>query len=244
MSSLLSLIKIEFTKSFSGLFTRKKQSNKPRPILIMFILFGLLFLGLSFLYNFLFLFMLKEADSPLENGVLLFASFASLMTFVSSVNQSRSIYIGEDYDLLASLPLKRSHIIASKIFNLYLVELLFSFIFLIPNGIVVVILSGNVGLMFISFLLAIIIPIVPIAMAALLSLLITVATARFKYGNFISFIFYAVFIAMMSLLGFFMRSNDPAMLMSMNNVIKWFNPSLLLLELAFSKSLLFLILDI
>ena len=242
MSSLLSLIKIEFSKTFSGLFNRNSKKSKPRPILVVFLLFGLLMVGLSFLYNFIFLFMLKEADSPLENGVLLFAGLASMLTFVSSINQARSIYIGDDYDLLTTLPIRKSDIIASKIFNLYFVELLFSLMLLIPNGIVIVILSQNVGLMFISFLLAIIIPILPIAVASLLSLLITMATARFKYGNFISFIFYAVFIASFSVLGFFMRNNDPALIIGMGSVMKWFNPSLLLLELAFEKSLLFLLL--
>ena len=242
MSNLLSLIKIEFTKSFSGLFVKKNKTNKPRPVLFIFILLAVLFIGISFLYNFLFLYLLKEGGGKLEIGVLLFASFASMLIFVSSIHQTRSIFIGDDYDLLATLPIKKRDIIASKILNLYIVELLFSLVFLVPNGIVVVVLSGNVGLMLISFMLSIIIPIVPIAIASLLSLLITMMTARFKYGNFLSILFYAVFIASMSLMGFFMRNTNPTAMTNMNNVIKWFNPSLLLLELAFNQNLLFLIL--
>ena len=241
MTNLLSLIKIEFTKSFSGLFSRKGKRNRPRPVLFIFLMIGILITGLSFLYNFVFIMMLKDASLPVENGIILFASFASMMIFISAINQARSIYIGEDYDLLASLPIKKRDIIASKIFNLYLVELLFSLVFMVPNGIVIIIFSGHVWSMMISFLLAIIIPIVPIAIASLLSLLITLVTARFKYGNFISFIFYAVFIASFSILGFFMRSSDPTMLMNMSNVIKWFNPSLLFLELAFNQSMLYLL---
>ena len=239
MSNLLSLIKIEFAKSFSGLFSRK--NNKPRPILFIIILVGLLSFGLSFLYNFIFIMMIHDGGLPIENGILLFASFASMMIFISSINQARSIYIGDDYELLASLPIKKRDIISSKIFNLYIVEFLFSMVFMVPNGIIIVAFSHNVGLMMISFMLAIVVPIVPIAIASLLSLLITMATARFKYGNIISFVFYALFIAAISLLGFVMRSTDPTVIVNMSNVVKWFNPSLLILELAFSQSMLFLL---
>ena len=130
-----------------------------------------------------------ESGIPVETTIILFAALTSMLTFVSSINQSKSIYIGDDYDLLITLPLKKSHIVASKIITLYTIELLFSLAILIPNGIMLMVLAHDAVLMLISFMLAFLIPVVPIAIAALISLGLTLLTARFKHGNFINIIF-------------------------------------------------------
>lgn len=235
MSSLLSLIKIEFFKSLSSIFTSKNKT-KNTSIIVVGVLLGLLFIAISCIYNFLLVYLFNEEHMPVLNSVIVFAGLAGMLTFFSAINQSKSVYIGDDYDLLITLPLKKSHIIISKIFTLYLIELLFSALIMIPNGIAIIVITGNVEIMFISFLLAFMIPIVPIAVASIISLGLTLLTARFKYGNIISIILYIPVVVLMSLMGFFLRNGTGDQFSAMGNVIKWFNPSIILLEMTYSMN--------
>ena len=241
MSNLLYLIKIEFTRTIAGAFYRKNNKKRARPILYFLLLVFGLFLGISFIYNVSFIFMFKDLQVPYINLVLLFAGLASLLTFISSINQSKSIYIGSDYDLLITLPIRKRDIIISKISILYLLELLFSSIVLIPTGICLFIFTNETILGLISFLLAVLIPIFPVAVASLISLGLTLMTARFKYGNIITAILYLPFVLVMSMMGFFMRNSDVTTFETMGNTFKWMNPSLLFIELSISKSYLFLL---
>ena len=244
MSSFLMLTKLEFSRTFANLFNRKNRKSKPKPLLFVLLALGLLFVGVSFIYNFAIIGMLVYEDLPLEIGIKIFASLASMMTFVSSVNHSKSIYIGEDYDLLITLPLKKRDIISSKLFAFYMTELLFSAITMIPCGIVIIILTQNVKFMLLAFLLAFFIPIVPLTIASIFSLLVTMLVARFRHANIISFLLYFLFITSLSMAGFFINTGKGAAISAMGDVIKWFNPSLLFVELAISDSMLYILIFI
>lgn len=162
--------------------------------------------------------------------------------FISSINQARGIYIGRDYDLLISLPIKKSDIVFSKIITLYVIELLFSLGLLVPNGIMVVSLTGDVITMLLAFLLAFFVPIIPLVIASIISLFVTLLTARFKYGNIITALLYFPFILGLSLMGTLFNNSSASMFASIGGVFKWFNPSLILVELAITQSYLYLLL--
>ena len=244
-SNLLMLIQIEIKKFFSG-FNSKGRKARQTPILYV----GLLILFFAILasagYSFLIIFPFKNQGIDPSAAVSVFAGIASLLIFMSTMSQARSIYIGDDYDLLTTLPIRKRDIVISKISTLYGVELLFSLVIMLPHGIIHIIMGSDISLFFISLLLGFTLPIVPIAIGILLSLLVTMLTAKFKYGNTISTILYALIIVGFSAISMIvsnMKSDEMAAntFSNIGNIIKWVNPSFIFVELALFNNNLFIL---
>ena len=110
MSNLLSLLKIEFSKSFSRRsFKENKAKNTSFVVLALTVI--ILGIGLSSLYTFVYGMSYKEAGLSIFPLTILFASVASALTLFSGINQARGIFIGKDYDMLNSLPITKRTII-------------------------------------------------------------------------------------------------------------------------------------
>ena len=244
MNNLLLLTKIEFAKFLSS-FSLKGKNKRAKPILYVIIFIGLLCVMASFGYSFLMIFPFVNSQIDPAPAIGIFAGVTSMFIFMTSLSQARTIYIGEDYDMLSAFPLRKRDIVASKIISLYTIELLFSFVVMVPHGIVMIILAHSVPYLLISLLLAVTLPIVPITIAVFLSLFITMLTARFKSANLVFVILYAVLIvgiAIVSMLLNNMKSAQAASSFStMSDIVKWINPSYILIELSLTTSILFLL---
>ena len=235
-SHLFSLLKIEILKFFSSFNTKGKKARQT-PLLYIFLLVGLGALGMSFLYSWLFIAPFVKSEVDPSPAINLFAGITSMFIFMTSLNQARTIYIGEDYDILATLPFRKREIVGAKIISLYLIELSFSLLVMLPHGIMMIVIAHNITYFFISILLAFTIPIVPIALAIFISLLITMATSRFKSANVVFTILYTVFIvAIVAMTALFNNMKDAEAatgFSNIGNVLKWVNPSYYLVELSF-----------
>ena len=242
-SNLLTLVKIEIAKFFSS-FTNGKKATR-MPLFYIAILVLLLVAAASAGYSFLIVSPFVSLGIDTTSAVTLFAGITSLLIFMTSMSQARGIYIGDDYDMLSALPLRKRTIVASKIITLYLTELIFSLLVMIPNGIVMIAYAKSVSGLLIALLLSVTLPIVPIAIAIFISLLITLATSRFKYANYIFVVLYTLAIVGFSALSMIlnnMKEVDAASgFTSIGNVIKWVNPSYIFVELAITQSNLFFI---
>ena len=158
---------------------------------------------------------------------------------------NRVSYIGDDYELLTTLPIKKKDIVMSKVITLYAIELAFSLVILIPNAIVLLIMVKDPVLFLIGLLVAFTIPIVPIAIAMLISLVVTMLTARFKSANLVFIIISTLFIASFSVMGALAgqlgNSQSASMFAGASNFLKWINPSYIFLEMAFNSSYLWIL---
>lgn len=245
MNNLWTLIKIEFSKSFSR---NKIKENKAKSmsflaIISLVIIFGIV---LSSVYAYLYGKYYIDAGATLEPLVILFAVVASMLSLMSGINQAKGIFIGKDYDQLASLPIKKTTIIASKVINLYLVELLYSSIILIPSSIVFTILSGNSLFVINGIILALFISSFPLVIAMIFSFITALISEKFKYGNFVSIIFYVIFIGGIFALSFFTSSSKTDadivnVFTSVSNVALWFNPSLYFVNYALINNYAFIL---
>ena len=243
-SNLFTLIKIEFLKVLSG-FNKKNKKISKTPVFYIALL--ILFLGilLSVTYSSLIIYPYKDLGTDPSPAVALFSGLTALLIFMTAMRQARGIYIGEDYELLITLPIKKRDIVTSKVISLFALEMVFSLMIMIPHGAMIMVITQNVELMLISFLLAFTIPIVPIALAIFISFLVTMATSRFKAANMISTILYAAVIIVFSGSGMFLSrlSSDTAAnsFSAIGSIIKWINPSYIFIELALSTNKLFLL---
>lgn len=228
MNNLLELIKVDLRETLD---VRKFKENQTKSIsfLAFIFLMGLLFLFVSVIYNLMISAMMYEFDINLINSTVIMGVVATMMTLFTSIFKVKSIFVGKNYDLLRSMPIKKTDIVLSKIINLYLVELLYSAVILVPNFIINLIFTANFMYVPIGILLVLLIPGLPMIIACIASLFISLVADRFKFGNLITFIFYILLFVGIFALSFFLNSteSDEEMaknLIALSNNIIWANP--------------------
>ena len=242
MSNLGSLLKIEFGKFVSSFSNGRKKRTRP----LLYVVLGIVIfaIAISTGYSWIILHSFVSAGMDPAPAISFFAGVTSLLVFMSAINQARGIYIGDDYDLLSSLPIRKHDIVASKVIALYLTELGFAALIMIPHAVMLIAMTQNVALFLTALLLAFTLPIVPIAIAVVVSLFITMATARFRYANIVITVFYTAFIAGISLLGILTRNQgaeeSAGAFASIGGILKWVNPGYAFIDLAFSTSYFYL----
>ena len=118
-NNLLSLMKVDLLETLD---VRKFKENKAKSTsFIVFIsLIGILFLFISVIYNLTFTGMFYELGLSMHYSTIFFAAITALLCFTTSVFKCKSIFLGKDYEMLSSMPIKHSTIIAAKILNLYI----------------------------------------------------------------------------------------------------------------------------
>lgn len=130
------------------------------------------------------------ADSFEKVGLLpfmitVFFIMASFSIFMFSIFSAKgSMFNSDDNDLLLSLPIKPSTILASRLIYLYLWNLLTSLIFILP-AIIVYVMRADVSFMFyiaalISFIL---LPVVPTIIASVIGYIIAYFTSKSNAKN-------------------------------------------------------------
>ena len=243
-SNLVLLLKVELQKFLSSFRSKNKKKVSQMPLFYVALLIGFLFILASAGYSFIIIYPYIDMGADPTPAISLFAGLASMLTFMTTMNHARSIYTGEDYDMLSALPIRKRDIVSSKIISMYVVELLFSVIIMIPHGVVLVILTHNVTFFLVALLLAFNIPNVPIAFAVLLSILVTMLTSRFKSANMVFTILYTLIIVAISATSMFLNNmrGDQAVsgFSTMGNILKWINPTYIFIELSLSTNILFL----
>ena len=130
---------------------------------------------------------------PLYLLAFLFA-ICSLFIFFSNIFKIKSIIFDfKDYDLLMSLPISRNIVITSKIVSLYIINLLYAFIIMIP-GYIAYISYVNLPYDGIFFLLLFTIPIIPILLSIIVGIILSWIISFFKNKNIGSYIAYFLLI--------------------------------------------------
>lgn len=246
MNNLLTLIKVNLREALD---VRKFKENKNKTI-SFFAFLGLMLcleLFLSIVYNLMFAVLFNEAGTNLVYSTMFMGGFASLMTFTTSVFKVKSIFVGKDYELLRSMPIKKTTIIAAKIINLYLIELLYSAIIMLPNMVINLCLTGDFTYLITGLLATILIPALPMVIACLFSLFITLVADRYKFGNVINFILYILLFVAIFFFSFSMSMAssmgdtgeevlDISGFISMAENMAWLNPTLFLVRLAYLEN--------
>lgn len=139
------------------------------------------------LYNF---FSIK---SIIEIGLYKYAvsygvSISFFFVVLATIFRSNSIFFyNKDFEMLSSFPVKKSEIIASKFFLLYLIDLIICESVLLPD-VILLLLKQYISIeLFLIFLVAsIIIPIIPMCVASGLAILIEILGSLCKRKNIVN----------------------------------------------------------
>lgn len=190
MSKLVSLLKINFISSMGiNKFTKEKskvERNKAIFLTVTIVFTMVMLLGMAVLYFELLAKGLKEfglLDILLVMGFII----SSAMILFTSIYKAQGILFSfKDYDLLMSLPIKKSDILISKMAQLLAVNYFFSLFVLLPASIIYFKYSSISPLFFLNLLLVYLtLPLIPIVVSSIIAFGISYISSRLRYKNLI-----------------------------------------------------------
>lgn len=204
MNKFIPLLKVQIKELFDfNSSKQKKRSSTTYLTMLIIASIGLFVLFSVYASTFYGLCLLADNLKAFEGILTLFITMVSLFTLFTSIYQIKSfIYDSNDYDFLASLPLKRSVIVASKITIIYLFDLGFASLCLITPFILYV----SINPIFLAFILPLIIliPLFPTLIASLLALLVSFIEKKIPFGNIIKVILSLLSMVLIFAFSFFM----------------------------------------
>lgn len=137
--------------------------------------------------------------------IMAVTSIVVLMTTILKVKGT--IFGFRDFDMIMSLPVSTSGIVASRVLLLYAINLLFVFMFMVPMMVAYGILAGPKLFFYVnSGILIFFIPMIPIILASVLGTLVTYLATRFRHSNLVTIII--SLLAFLSMMGLSMITKD------------------------------------
>lgn len=224
-NTFLPLFKTNLKISFD--FRGKKQKASMLSVLLLILIGGM---ALSAIYSFIFIMAQQETNSPIIGVLFAMSGFASLLALTTTIPKVKTtLFGGNDYDMLAAMPIPKREILFVKFFSLYLVEFFYTVIIVLPAGIMCFIFDNSIVYLINTLLMLFLVPVCPLLLACLVGTFISVIADRSKFGNFISIIFYLAFIVVVFSITMSTSSTNPEGLDPMITLFKWFNPTNVLL---------------
>ncbi len=183
MSNFWSLTKINVLQLFVGGFNVDNKSSKKKTI-ITYSLLGVLLLYLVGWISFLGYKIGKPLQEVnMEIILLLLAFIITSVTLLMQVifSSFNLLFKAKDYELLSTLPIKQSTVVASKVFSLYIFCLAFSAVFFIPLSVMYFVFGG---FSFVALIMAIVgfllTPLFPIFIGMVFSLIVNLITSKMR----------------------------------------------------------------
>lgn len=214
MTNIWRLTKVQLLSSFGlnkALHSRDTKERRKMMLISIGILLGMIMIAAaSFGYSY-GMAMLFEQMGRTEMLLAVMMTVTSLIGFFTTVYKAGSILFSfKDYDLIMSLPIKTSHVVASRVLQLYVLNLFFTLIVMVPAGAVYAIKVNPSVLYYLFFILSLLfIPLIPIIAATIIGALISWISSRFRSSRVISLILtFAAIIAFMTG-SFFLGGTEP-----------------------------------
>ena len=131
-----------------------------------------------------------------------------VITIITTINKVKGTLFGfKDYDQIMSLPVKTSKIVASRLLLLYIINITFTLVIMIPAAIAYGILAEASIYFYVTSLFTVIfIPVIPMITASLLGTVITMIASKFRHSNLINLIF--TFTLLIGIMGASLFSGD------------------------------------
>ena len=201
------LLKKQLREFFSVMFGRsvmgkkrdgKKQAGKGMIALYIFLLVYVVavFGGMFFTYSLVFF----ESFSPAGLDWLAFSFMglmATMLAVIGSVFMTHSmVYEAKDNELLLSMPIKPSYILFVRIFVLYLINVFYEALVLIPCVAAYFFVNGfNAFVLVNAVILLAVMPLFALALSCVLGWVVALVVSRIKNKSFISVFVSLAFIA-------------------------------------------------
>lgn len=190
MSKTLLLMKMALINLFSNNKFAIGQKNKKSFVWAVLLVPAGAMLYISVVYSVMLINVLPQ-ESRFIMPVLMSIMTFLMLVMLTFLNAGGHLFGFRDFDLLMSLPVKRSSIMMSKLLAFLLMEYLFAFFLMAPYLIVYgVKMYQGVGYYLIGFVGFIFMPIVPLVLSGLLAFIINGLTGNFRFKNLFRNVFY------------------------------------------------------
>ncbi|WP_019914170.1 hypothetical protein [Paenibacillus sp. HW567] len=197
------LTKLQLLSSFGlnkALHTKDVKERRKLLLLSIGILAGMLMIAAaSFGYSF-GMALAFEQMGRLDLLLAIMMAVTSIVVFFTTIYKASGVLFNyKDYDLVMSLPIKTSHVVASRVLQLYILTLFFTVMVMLPAGMVYAIKVAPGALFYLFFLMTLFfIPLLPIIAATIIGSFISWFSSRFRASRMISLaLTFAVIIAIM-----------------------------------------------
>ncbi|MBQ9552368.1 MAG: hypothetical protein IJU96_06335 [Clostridia bacterium] len=225
LNEIFLLFRVQLLGFFGVNQTKKAKTaggkRKPRGFVYMALISAAALLYFSAQYS-IMIAMTVESGAASPRTLPLFMSFACvLMVLLSTLLKASPTLFGEgDTDILMSLPVRSSSIIASRILVLYAMDFFYTAALLIPMGVVYVIRFHPSALGIALFaVLFFIIPLLPCVLGGVFGTIIEILTAKFGRSNLLrNFLSVLFVVAVMASSFAFSNGNPEQMAKTFENV--------------------------
>lgn len=184
MINIWRLTRIQLLSSFGlnkALHTRDPKERRKWLLMSLGLLLSMVVVaGASFGYSY-GMAMAFEQIGRVDLLLAVMMAATSVVGFFTTIYKAGDVLFGfKDYDLVMSLPVRTRHVVASRVLQLYVLNLLFSFMVMVPAGAVYAIKVNPGALYYLYFLITLVwIPLVPIIGATIIGALISWIASRF-----------------------------------------------------------------
>jgi ABC-2 type transport system permease protein len=188
MSNLVNLLKITFINSISiNKLTKEKSKTERNKAIFIAITIGIsiiAFLAMSIIYSELLAKGLEQIGMLELLLVMGFILSTAMILFTSIYKAQGILFSFKDYDLLMSLPIKKSNILIAKMIHLLIINYFFLLFTLLCPAVIYFKYTNTSSIFFLSLLLVFIaLPLIPIVISSLIAFGISFVSSRMKHKN-------------------------------------------------------------
>ena len=237
MSKLGSLLKATMSGGLE-VFSYHGKTEKSRRIM-PFLLASLV--GILMLFSSSAMVTALREDGAEASSILsLYTIITSVIIVTEGVYKSGDLlFKPRDNDTLLAMPIKKSTIVTARIIKLYVFELLYCMIFLLP-AIIAYMVNCEVEPYYylVAFTMLVLVPVIPIAISCVIGLISSAISARFKKRTLpqviISFFFLFVFAVIILAVNMMPDNSGQAMIMASNKITEYYYPAAIFVRLVTS----------
>ena len=185
MNSLFPLLKVQFLSLF-GINKRAHKKNGKAGGVVGVLGVAILFVAIISVIAYIYAKMFAETYLVLGKQKEFLSAIFALINIICVVfsfyTSSSNLYGGKDFDLLNAMPIKTHIIVISKLVFMYLADLIFAILILIPSVIVQFNMLGGVATINLVrlFIMALFLPVFPMIVSIILGALIALISTGFK----------------------------------------------------------------
>jgi ABC-2 type transport system permease protein len=212
MKNIWLLTKVQLGTAFDfNLVSKKKQINKTNTILVAIVIFSIVLSGISFIYSYGIGLTLKLIGA-LDLLPELVMAVTSLITLMTTIYKVKGTLFGfKDYDMIMSLPVKTSEIVISRLLILYLINILFTVIIIVPTSIAYGVLAKPSPVFYLLSIISVFfVPLVPMIVATVVGTILAVISSKFRHSNIVNIILSIGLLASFMLLSFNIEDESEA----------------------------------
>lgn len=206
-------MKVQLLSTFGlnkALHARDVKEKRKFLLLSIGIVIGMVLIAaVSFGYSYGMALTLEQIER-MDLLLAIMMAAASMVGFFTTIYKASGVLFGyKDYDLVMSLPIRTSHVVASRVLHLYVLNLFFTLILILPAGAVYAIKVNPEVVYYLFFLVTVLfIPLLPIIAATLIGALISWISSRFRASRMIGLILTMVVIIGIMIGSFRINGNE------------------------------------